>query len=1424
MKARLFILVVAVVLALQIAALQIQTGHQSGLPVAFFTYTPRVPAPEETITFNASASYGSDGSIVQYRWNFGDGTISILTNPLVTHSYPVDGTYTVELTVTDNGGNTAKSTAVVEVSTVVFFRLVILGTLTPVSNVKVTTYYQSGSSWIKAPTGPGQSEIKYDNMTQPNLADNEAERFRNPGYTAVTLRSGASNIGFDIHPSGWNVYFKFEWGSYVAYWPNETTVVYNYKNGGVETHSYAPGHRGYWDASASKYVINVGDIHGNGVSPTESHPIIVGISSPPPVQKYTLNIGTSPAGVTTIPGAGEYLAGSNVNLTAPAPVVISPASQYRFDYWDVDSVSRGSGVNPIIVNMNANHTATAHYVTQYLVNFTQTGLESDAYGTVLTVNGTAKASTDLPYAFWVDSGQSVTYSYATPISSNIGGKHYKLSTVSGPVSPFIINSGATVCGNYVAQYLVTMGQTGVDSTATGTILVVNGTAKTYSDLPLNWWVDTGSVVVYSYNSLVSSSTTGKRFSLVTVDGPLEQFVVLAPNSITGEYCTQLKVTFLQTGLDSSAQGTVVTINGTLFSSSEVPFEDWVKSGSTLEYSYSNIVLSSTTNKQFQKTTVTGPTSPITVTGTTSVIGNYKIQYRVTFDKTGVGTDFAGTVATIDDISYDVGNLPVSFWFDKNSNHNFNYASPLVVNASIQHSWSSTTGISSLQSGTISIMGSGTITGNYLIGNAITFDSIGVSSSFTGTVLTLDGTAYSLSQLPISFIWQTGTTHDFSYASPLNVGINNTRYVWTSTSGLSTVQTGSIIVSSFGSIIGNYKTQYYLSLPANLPGLGWPSGSGWYDDGSYAFVSAQQYQPGGSRYRFDRWETADMSEIVDPYSPTTTILIDKPKTVTAYYVHQYLISFYQDGISSDAVGTILTVNSTSNTYTELPYSIWVDEGNEIDYAFESNVYNTLLGRRFNLANVTGPSSPIIANADVNVTGYYDVQYHLSVLSSFGTSGGEGWYKAGSDAYATLSTGIVDHGDGTRHVFTSWGSDASGTSYIQSNSISMNAPKTAIADWKIQYYLTLTTDPVSITSPTGEGWYDSGYSAPISAAAFINIVPGSSRYRFNGWTTNDMGEIADPTRSPTNVTMDNAKTVTANYAKQYFVTFGQNGLLGDFTGTIVTVDTRTYNFSSVPATFWWDDVSSHTFEFASPLTVNVSKRYDWSSSTGLSTVRSSTILVSGTGNVTGHYISLVTYMLTIQTSSGGSTNPVPNAYIEQAGATVPVGAIPSSGYMFDHWELDGVNKGQFTPYSVYMNGDHILRAFFRTIPAQLAITITPASSSIQLGQSVAFGSSASGGVSPYTYQWCLDAGPVSGATSSGWIFVPLTQGTYRVCLKVTDSASNQVQSLVATVVVTVTPVGGYSVLTSTKHPVSPTFFCIALLVLTLMGIVLVKRKRN
>jgi len=83
-------------------------------PVADFTYSPPFPYANLTITFNASASYDSDGSIISYFWDFGDGNTT--TGTIVEHTYEAAGNYTVTLNVTDNDGAVGTTSKIVSVT------------------------------------------------------------------------------------------------------------------------------------------------------------------------------------------------------------------------------------------------------------------------------------------------------------------------------------------------------------------------------------------------------------------------------------------------------------------------------------------------------------------------------------------------------------------------------------------------------------------------------------------------------------------------------------------------------------------------------------------------------------------------------------------------------------------------------------------------------------------------------------------------------------------------------------------------------------------------------------------------------------------------------------------------------------------------------------------------------------------------------------------------------------------------------------------------------------------------------------------------------------------------------------------------------------------------------------------------------------
>jgi serine protease len=78
-------------------------------PTASFTYS----CTDLSCNFT-DTSTDSDGTIVAWAWTFGDGATSSAQNP--SHAYAAGGTYTVGLTVTDNGGATGTASQNVTVT------------------------------------------------------------------------------------------------------------------------------------------------------------------------------------------------------------------------------------------------------------------------------------------------------------------------------------------------------------------------------------------------------------------------------------------------------------------------------------------------------------------------------------------------------------------------------------------------------------------------------------------------------------------------------------------------------------------------------------------------------------------------------------------------------------------------------------------------------------------------------------------------------------------------------------------------------------------------------------------------------------------------------------------------------------------------------------------------------------------------------------------------------------------------------------------------------------------------------------------------------------------------------------------------------------------------------------------------------------
>ena len=124
------------------------------------------------LTFNASNSFDLDGDISTYSWIFGDGTTG--TGVTTSHIYSSNGNYTINLTVTDNNGNT---------NTVSTYALII-------SLVKQTVDSTTLSE-IEANYNVTLDESFYCYDTD---GDSIVDKFIDPNNVLKNVRSGSINI------------------------------------------------------------------------------------------------------------------------------------------------------------------------------------------------------------------------------------------------------------------------------------------------------------------------------------------------------------------------------------------------------------------------------------------------------------------------------------------------------------------------------------------------------------------------------------------------------------------------------------------------------------------------------------------------------------------------------------------------------------------------------------------------------------------------------------------------------------------------------------------------------------------------------------------------------------------------------------------------------------------------------------------------------------------------------------------------------------------------------------------------------------------------------------------------------------------------------------------------------------------------------
>ncbi len=238
----------------------------------------------------------------------------------------------------------------------------------------------------------------------------------------------------------------------------------------------------------------------------------------------------------------------------------------------------------------------------------------------------------------------------------------------------------------------------------------------------------------------------------------------------------------------------------------------------------------------------------------------------------------------------------------------------------------------------------------------------------------------------------------------------------------------------------WKTQFLLtlqSIPTNVTNL---TGSGWYDDGS----SANFYAPpdvaanSNSRLRFSSWSGDYVGQLTNG-----SVVMDRPKVVTAHFIAQYLLD-----IGYDPPSVVSSYNATNAGWYDA--NSYVQIGPAPSYVNVSSVERlSFIGWVDNGQSTSNMSLTIYMDGPHKIVLSYMTQYYIDVESTYGSTSGSGWYNRGSSAQISVSGAETWP---IPHILDGWTvtpSTGSLTKTDNSWSLVVDQPYVLQAQWSIDY---------------------------------------------------------------------------------------------------------------------------------------------------------------------------------------------------------------------------------------------------------------------------------------------------------------------------------------------------------------------------------------
>jgi len=240
---------------------------------------------------------------------------------------------------------------------------------------------------------------------------------------------------------------------------------------------------------------------------------------------------------------------------------------------------------------------------------------------------------------------------------------------------------------------------------------------------------------------------------------------------------------------------------------------------------------------------------------------------------------------------------------------------------------------------------------------------------------------------------------------------------------------------------------------------------------------------------------------------------------------------------------------------------------------------------------------------------------------------------------------------------------------------------------QYQLTVNTNPSSLSSSvSGAGQFSPGSSASFSANQNVIQVSQDTRYVFSQWTGDYNGNSLSGS-----ITMDAAKTVTAVYQLQYYLSVSaQPSSAGTLQGS-GWFNSGTSTVISVPSQVISGQNSDSRLVFSG-----------WNVDGSVSqTGAALTIQMNGPHTIVAQYTQQ--YYLTLSSDQGSVTGG--GWYDAGSTASISASTPPNPSYgvsmVFNGWQGDIQSSGQST--TVMMDGPKSATATWRADPTVLYVTV-------------------------------------------------------------------------------------------------------------------------